>query len=250
MTTNNLLFDETIKYLEKESGTNKFYLTQPHLLYLSDEQSDDYLKLMANSKYHGKFHAPTLSIVEDNIDSIARHTKNQVSLIDLGPGFPDKSLPIIKYLKSKNIATRYYPVDVNEKFLKIASNEMNKYADEVIPIHKLFKDCKNNIPPDIYDNQDILVMLGLTFMNFNSLSIINILKEIAKQKGRIIIAAELITTEGEIKDILSSYEVKEAEKFAFGPLANLCFKQDEVSYNVSYLNSRVELSFLINKDPM
>ena len=239
------LFQETLKYLKKdEKKDNHYYLIEPHLLYLSEAQSNSYINVTKNDQYFNSFHYETLELIHSNLGKICGQN-DSFSLIDLGPGYPDKSLPIARYMQSKGSLIDYYPIDISASFLQLAEKEMSSHVLAVTPICARFEECQPFIPSQAFAKTSLL-MMGITFMNFDPNLIIPLLKSIAGKEGRVMLSTELITENNSIKSILSSYQIKECEEFTFGPLKNLGLDRNSVNYLAEFRNSRVETKFLLS----
>ncbi len=246
---NDTLFQETIRFLKPDPGRpGHFLLTEPHLLYLSDEQADDYLKAMKSKAYSSSFHGPTVQIIKSNLPAMFSSIGAGVSLIDLGPGYPDKSLPIVRYLKDHAMPCRYVPVEISQPFLDIAVRHIEPLVERVYPVHAPFERCASQIPPEIY-HYTTYSMIGLTFMNFPPESLLPLLKRIAGDRGRVVVASELLTAQKTTEVVLTSYRTKEAQAVGFGPLKHLGIHEDDVTYRPVFANGRVELHYRLEHEP-
>lgn len=200
---------------------------------------------MAKPDYSSGFHSETISLINSHVTSLARAESAELVLIDLGPGFPDKALPIAKHCVLLGKKLEYWPVDVSSLFLEVAAKEVSPYAKGVTPINARFEDL-----PTVLQRYSMgssrLAMLGLTFMNFKPHYILRILKSIAGPTGRALVATELIDSEASIAQVLERYCLNEARAVAFGPLKQLGISEDDCSYQVTFQNGRVEMSFAVN----
>ncbi len=196
---------EIIKYL-KEDGSGKWLLIEPHLLYLQADSAKSYLRAMANSKYATGFHSETVKVIASRTNDIVGDERH-LCLVDLGPGYPDKAVPIASYCKEKQIKFDYVPVDINEFFLDIAVKEIKKYADNVVPIHALIEKCADKIPDTFRNNA--LVMIGLTFMNFPPAQILPLLKQIGGEGARVLSLLRFLAMR---KILMRSYEDIELQR--------------------------------------
>lgn len=245
----NEYFQQTIACLRPDPGRRGYFLlTEPHLLYMSADQAKSYLEAMEDPDYASSFHCPTVKLIESNLPEIFWNVSESVSLIDLGPGYPAKSIPMAKYLQEQGVHCTYIPVDVSNHFLEIAEKTMAPFAARVYPIHATFETCSGHIPSGAL-RQTTYCMIGLTFMNFMSDQILPLLKEISHNQGRVIIASELVTEHNTIEKILSSYRTPEAQQVGFGPLHHLGLAGDQLTYHPVFANGRVELQFSLNGDP-
>lgn len=242
-------FQCTVECLKPDPDRKGYFLlTEPHLLYMSEDQAGSYLKAMENPDYTSSFHNPTVKIIESNLPEIFRDFGKGVSLIDLGPGYPDKSMPIAKYLRQRGIPCKYVPVDISSSFLEIAKKSIAPIAEQVYPIHDRFETCLEQIPSEVYQ-YTTYCMIGLTFMNFVPEHILILLKDIARDQGRVIIASELITKQNTTEKIINSYRARETKLVGFGPLQHLGLNIDELAYNPVFSNGRVELQFQLKAKP-
>ncbi|MDP2600890.1 MAG: L-histidine N(alpha)-methyltransferase [Deltaproteobacteria bacterium] len=248
MTTHLPFFDE-IKRCLRKVGPNLWELTEPHLLYLDDEQAVGYLKLMQDQSYSKSFHNETVQLIENHLNDLFPSGERSISLIDLGPGYPDKALPMAKFLRNKNTEIYYYPVDVSLKYLDLAKEEMAPFCKGVFPINALFESAYEQMPKDAYE-RPVFVMIGLTFMNFPGSSILQLLKQLARRQGGgwAIFATELITPQNQIDGILNAYRGETMGEFTFGPLRHLGFNYDRSTFEPIYENHRVEHRFTIEEE--
>ena len=234
-----ILAKEVLKCLKRNPITNSWELIEPHLLYLSPVQSNAYLKAMNSQKYSTGFHSDTIEIIRANCAEIVG--KESLCLIDLGPGYPDKALPMGEYCKRNGIALHYVPIDVSDTFLEIAEKEMKPFCVKTSPVHSMFETSAIHLRE--VDRSCSLAMIGLTFMNFPPEVFLPLLKAIAGPSGRGLVASELRSEEGDMKPLLARYEIPEARNFGFGPLELLGLSQDDVSFRVEFNQGRIELRF-------
>lgn len=242
-------FQQTVEGLRPDPERQGYFLlTEPHLLYMSNDQAKSYLEAMEDPEYAASFHCPTVKLIESNLPGIFRNVGGSVSLIDLGPGYPDKSIPMARYLKEHGVRFTYIPVDISKSFLDIAAGAMAPFAVQVHPIHAKFETCSKLIPSSARQHTTYC-MIGLTFMNFIPDQILLLLKKISHDQGRVIIASELITEHNTTEKILHSYLAPEAQQVGFGPLRHLGLSDDELAYHPIFTNGRVELQFSLKEDP-
>jgi uncharacterized SAM-dependent methyltransferase len=172
-----------------------------------------------------------------------------LSIIELGPGVSDLTLDIASFIFSKGGKIEYYPIDINQNFLEISNHVMQNFVRNVYPIHSEFENCFELIPPFAY-NQNHIVSIGLTFMNFEASYIIGILKKIAQNSGKVLISTKIVSNDkSSTDDITKGYaDNEQAIKFAFSPLEILGIDRYSVNPIVRYRNSRIEMCFQINKE--
>ena len=241
--------EEILSHLaQDQSNSAKFYLIEPHLLYTSDEQAKGYLKVMKSPQYTSGFHDPTVETIIQNLENLFGNHSKKLSFIDLGPGYPDKALPIAKYFKKQGTPFDYYPIDVSREFLRVSEQAMHDQASLVKPIQSLFEECGQFIPNKIYQGS-VMSCIGLTFMNFDSKFILKLLKDISGKEGSILIASELITKDKPIKKILHQYDNQETLDFTFGLLKKLEISPNMVKFTPKFENQRVEMTYEFLQSP-
>jgi len=224
-----------------------FLLIEPHLLYLSDEQASAYLEAMDNEEYAGAFHGPTVEIIKENLSTLLADAADGVALIDLGPGYPDKSLPMVQYLKERSVPCRYVPVDVSRPFLDLAARHVEPFVEQVHPVFARFEECASHIPAEVY-RYTAYCLIGLTFMNFAPETVLPLLKSIAGPGGRAMVASELLSARKTPEQVLASYRTREAQAFGFGPLELLGLRENEFTHQAVFTNGRVELQYKRRED--
>jgi len=221
----------------KQISSHQWSLAEPHLLYLEDNQVASYLKTMENKSYSGGFHSEMVEILSNNIPKVFKGV-SEINLVDLGPGYPDKSLLIGKGYKNKGILN-YYPVDISKKYLEITEKEMEPYCSKVVPVHLKFDDLPGSM--EYPRGPKTFVIIGLTFMNFDGDYILKLLRQISNGEGKVIIASELLSKG--TNEILSQYQVPEAKTFAFGPLNILGFSIHYFKFSINFDGRKIELLF-------
>ena len=202
---------------------------------------------MANEAY-SSFHTETVETIASYSEKIIGVKSSGFSLFDLGPGYPDKAIPLAKFCKTNSIDLEDYPVDISEEFLKLASKEMAPYSKSVFPIHARFEDLLPKIK-NLKIRENSLFMIGLTFMNFEPDLILSLLKRLARAKSKILLATEILSSDGETESIVSKYSIPQAKEVAFGPLAIMGIKRKSVKDIVLFANGRIEMSFKLLTEP-
>jgi hypothetical protein len=233
-------YDETKKYLKKtDNGLWEF--TSPHVLYLTTEQGKTYSSNKEDTDYN-RFHDETVEIIDNNKQDILSYFDTDFTLVDLGPEYPDKTLPLMKEMHRQNRSLHYIPVDINPDYVQIAVNAAMPFAQKIYGMQSLFEECADKIPTESYSSR--FVFIGLTFMNFDPDKIIQMMKIIAGQGGTIGIATELITDQNSIHDIISHYQNENVRQFALGPIKNLDIDHHKIEFDIRFDNHRVEVGFI------
>ncbi len=233
------------------SDSGSFMLSDSCLLYLSEKQSLAYIEAMGNPTYNSGFHVPLVQIIENNTElitaKILQHG-SEIDFIDLGPGFPDKSMPILRSLRPLR-KVNYIPVDINKNFLSLAAKAVEPLVTSCTPVQALFNSYAEH--RKIYTNQAAnFVMLGLTFMNLEQNSFIEIVRKICCNNTTLLVAAEVNLGSVHQKKLHNRYLTPEAASFVAGPLnlANISYIQH--SYFVRQRQNRIEMGFVTDIDQM
>lgn len=235
-----MFYEETKKFLKK-TADGVWEITSPHVLYLSSDQGKAYSSNKADPAYNS-FHDETVQIIDRHKQEILSLLGDRLTLIDLGPEYPDKTLPLIKEFQRQNKSLDYVPVDINADYVKIAEDAARPYAGRVFGIKSLFEECAGQIPAETHPHK--LVFIGLTFMNFHPAKAMSMMRSIAGENGSIGFASELITDKNSIDDIKQHYLNESVSDFAMGPLKNLGVDHRDVEFNVQFNQGRVEIGFV------
>ena len=87
--------------LWKRAGRRPLYGSAAHsIFYLLDRQAEVYLDLMRCSSYGRVFHATIRKLIDQRSGSIISGLRAPLDLIDLGPGYPGKTFPILQHMRS------------------------------------------------------------------------------------------------------------------------------------------------------
>ncbi len=231
-----------------EPNPRQLRLDEPFWLYLTDPQADTYLSLMGDDTYSSPFHAPARDLIENNTSDIVADLPPPILLLDLGPGYPDKSLPIISYLADSHISCRYCPVDISSRFLQVAVDAMKPFAVPVSSFHCLFEELPERLStnPIVASEHTRLVLLGLTFMNFEPHSILGLIRRLLRPHDAFLVAASL--RQGETDDLLSPYRTETARRFNFFPLSLVGLEPEHMDYFVRFSGGRIEMGFTIGQE--
>lgn len=180
--------------MKRKKRNRTLYLDQPSNLYLADAQVNAYLKLMGNAAYSAVFHNPTRDLIAKNVSRIVKGLRTPIHIIDLGPGYPDKTFPLLEKLDTRNCV--YIPVDIGKRFLKVAVDAIKKYHIKSLPQHVLFEDMPKFLTAKYFKNASVrrLVVLGLTFMNYRPTVIVGLLRKMMRP-GDVLVVVELVVTQ-------------------------------------------------------
>lgn len=222
------------------------WLDQPQNLYLTGKQANTYLDLMRDKEYSKNFHNPLRDLLSRKKELLLENLIEPICIIDMGPGYPDKTLPLFAYLKKKKLKCCYMPVDISPKFLSVATQALQPYGFPIKPQNCLFEELPSRLSHSSFSNDRgcRLIILGLTFMNYRPLQIAKLLSKIARPRDVILLATEHVESDREEK-IVSPYRTQKAEKFGFMPLEMLDVNRNKVRYFATFSRGRIEMGFKI-----
>lgn len=219
-------------------------ITSPHVLYLSPAQGQAYSANKTNSDYNS-FHDTTVNIILDNSTDIIAPYNDGFTLVDLGPEYPDKTLPLMQTAHARGVVMDYVPVDINPNYITIAENAARPYARYVQGIQSLFEDCANKIPANTHKSR--MVFIGLTFMNFEPDVILKTMRSIAGPSGHVGVATEFIGPTNTPDKIEDHYRNEQVRKFALGPATNLNIDPAGLDFDIRFRNHRIEFGFVATR---
>jgi hypothetical protein len=224
------------------SDGHTLWLHRPANLYLIEKQADMYLKLMSQP-YGDGFHAKIRSLIATHREDLLAGFGQRLDLIDLGPGYPDKSFPLLWYMQQQKMTGRYMPVDISRRFLDVAVTACRPFGFTIVPHHSLFEELPEQLPKNS-DAAQRLVMMGVTFMNYAPEEMVPLLRRMVRPGDSAVIAGELYNEESTVS-MIAPYETAEAKHFNFLPLELLGIPESSLQYFVRLARSRIEMGFTV-----
>ena len=222
-------------------GNCTLWLDSPFNLYLIDRQADVYLGLMQLSSYGEGFHATIRKVIERHSDSIISKLAAPLNVIDLGPGYPDKTFPLLERMRTEHLSGCYIPVDISRRFLKLAANACRPFGFPVEPCHSLFEELPGRFSTESAPSGR-LVLMGVTFMNYAPERACRLLSRLIRPGDAAVVAVELLR-DGGLESVMQPYRTEQAKTFNFLPLEIVGVNPDSVSYFVRFERSRIEMGF-------
>jgi uncharacterized SAM-dependent methyltransferase len=222
-------------------------LAEPHLLYMTEQQSRLYEKATAeNHNYADLIDKPICDLLAKHLDEILERLTDTVAFIDLGPGYPNKSLLVIDHLLPRRISITYYPVDVSPYFLKEAVEAVENKGVHAIPLLERFETLGSIL--DLNTNSTTRVLfLGLTFNNFEIDRILGILANITRIGDLCLVCVQ--TPDGlSLSEIVKPYTGEKIEAFAFQPLKAVGFSKYDFEYQPVFEDNCVKTRFTLLRD--
>jgi hypothetical protein len=224
-------------------GESVIWLDRPFNLYLLERQADSYLGLMRSAVYGEGFHATIRTLIEENSAALLAGLRPPLDLIDLGPGYPDKTLPLLSRMCREGIRGRYVPVDISCRFLNLAAETCCGFGLSVQPLHLLFEELPARLGAI---GPSRLIIFGVTFMNYEPDIACRLLSQLMRPGDIALIAVELLR-QGCLESAMAPYRSEEARAFNFIPLDILGIPAASVEYFVQFERGRIEMGFELTR---
>ena len=218
-------------------------ISDPANLYLTDRQARLYEAATAqNCEYEVHINQPIESLLFRNFKNIFKSTYSNVDFIDLGPGYPAKSMIILEYLQKICQNLSYYPVDVSDYFLARASEAAAIRGIKVQKIKCRFEDLSISIDSLCGSTADRIFFLGLTFCNFEIGNICRIIESLIGPNDICLVCSQ--SADLASKHLLMPYMNEKVKKFSFGYLMFLGLKADEFIYEPRLIGDCIQTTFV------
>jgi uncharacterized SAM-dependent methyltransferase len=174
--------------------------------------------------------------------------KSNVVLVDLGPGYPTKTIPIVDMLRARTKRLVYCPVDINPHFLSLACTRISKFRDvRVHPFQQLFQYLLRSQLSNVATGRhaQLIVSIGPTFMNFAASEISSILRRLTRTGDLCLVCAQFKSPRITPAALIEPYDTADVERFNFSILKHIGFKSNEVSYFVDFAHHCVNMGFRV-----
>ncbi|OVE78862.1 hypothetical protein BVY00_01690, partial [bacterium G20] len=158
------------------------------LLYTPDAEKKYETIQQTDNAYYQEVTRPERDYLKKVASDIAESLPDKFEYIDLGPGTEHKEQFFFDELKKQNKDFIYKPVDINERFLRMATEYADKQGLPVAPLLSPFEELPVRL--DGFDNMRF-VSLGLTYANYSPGEILPLLKSIAANKGQVFIDVQI-----------------------------------------------------------
>src|SRR5581483_8533641 len=209
------------------SSGDAIWLGNPSNLYLVEKQANAYLKLMARP-YGDGFHARIRSLIARHSGDLLTGLGRIIDLVDLGPGYPDKTFPLLTYMQLHHMDGRYMPVDISQRFLDVSVAACRPFGFPIVPHHLLFEE----LPAELRKARtrgNRLILMGVTFMNYKPERILPLLGDMANTGDSVVLAGELYQPH-KIDAMLAPYQTEQAKAFNLLPLEVAGISQSSLRY--------------------
>ncbi len=231
-----------------DSQTDKknqvLHLDRPYNLYLVHDQAELYLETIATAPFERQLYRPLIHLLQSEAGTMLADLGPNIDLIDLGPGLPDKSLPLVDFLDSSSRGFRYIPVDISSHFLSLTTSYFRYRRFPILPLQVLFEELPSVLhnDPRFLPDRIRVVNIGLTFNNYQPTEIIPLMHNIMGPFGIGVLATESIDLT-DPNDILVPYVTSDADTFNFRMLALLGFERADFEYYAVLNGDCVNMGF-------
>lgn len=255
MAINSLIFKELVKRsYTLEGRTRVWNLADSKLWYLTPSQAQGFLDLEDNKDYKKSIIDKEISLIQKNIKGIIKNLPAKYyNIIDLGCGDGKKGALFIKEFNSENKKVRYCPIDISSYMVeKAAINTIRALkVAEMLAFKWNISDFENliNVTPLLREQNfknHFFLLLGNTLGNFDRNDILDGICQGMGKNDLLLIGNGLKTTFQ--KAMLKPYEDRLLDYFLVQVLLQIGLDKKGVEYGVRFINSRVEMIYIIKKD--
>jgi len=225
-------------------SNNLIRVSSPHFLYATRKQAKAYESATnGNDAYQEKLDKPLRGLIDSNMFSLTDGMEGPVHFIDLGPGYPSKSLSILDRLNEKCELT-YIPVDVSPYFLDRAALTASGRGIRTHRQLSQFEDIDTILERSLHDaNAKRFCFLGLTFNNFPADYISNLIAGLLDERDRCVICCQS-STERSHSELIKPYSSESVDKFCFLPLELLGFRREDFTFSPTFEDEAVRIQYV------
>jgi len=216
----------------------------PADLYISDDQAVAFERATTeNNEYQTSLDQPILDMVSEISSEVSSNISGPLHFVDLGPGFPSKSLVLIDKLISDKHRLQYFAVDVSQFFLDRAigavQNRNITTAGFKVSFDKLAPRLDRRL---LLEQATRICFLGLTYNNFPLDEINPILADITNEGDILVICFQ--TSENQTnEDLVRPYKSNAVDNFCFLPLSHLGFKRKDFEFEVRFRENGIRVGY-------
>lgn len=157
-----------------------FYLPGSDQIYESvQEEGGAYFDLVTK---------PERDFLEYAAPQIIEQLVDGFTYIDLGPGTEHKEQYIFDAAKQAGKTFKYIPVDISERYLRMATTYAQRQSIETQALRTSFEELPHTLDGT---NGRRFVSLGLTYSNYYPQFILSLLKQIARGDGKIFVNTQI-----------------------------------------------------------
>jgi len=250
---NDLLFSEIQKRGYRLEGKTRVWdLSDSKLWYLTPKQAQGFLDLEKTKGYRDSIIAKEIGLIKQNLNYfISEFKRKSANIIDLGCGDGKKAALFIDGFKAE-LNIRYCPVDISAYMVnKAARTVRDLKLSDVLEFKWNVSDFENlnNITPLFRDRKyknHFMMLLGNTLGNFEEGNILHGIKQ-SMTKGDVLLIGNGINGDKK-KDWIKEYTDPKINSWLMNIPILLGISPKQLEYNVRFVNSRIEESYLVKKD--
>ncbi len=221
-------------------------LDDSKLWYLNSEQIQAYLGL--GEDYKKGMHYPEINLIERNIVEFVDRLPDCSSFVDLGCGEALKTVEIVAHAQEQGRRISFYPVDISQQMLEIATKNAAKVGVAAHPLNYDFEQL-NELVSLLPKDRPIFFNLGANFANFDRKKILDSVAGVMKEGDSVYFSAQLSDTD--IAFIVKGYCDIGAKKMVLGVVNSIGFKEQDVDYGARFntVTREIELYIVIKCVP-
>ena len=209
-----------------------------YLLYMDHWGAENWLALDKSKKF--SVTSQLTKLTQENIGSIAQFLPRDINIVSIGVGSGEKDHILLKELvPKKNI--KYYPIDINEYFVDMTLQGIEKLPIEKTGIVGSIEDISTI--KTYLDSPYMLCMLGNTFCNYEPDRILKILNENLDITDFFLLDCQLFpqATDSSVakKDLEEMYRCEENVTFNKYPLIKYGMNPDNIQFHMELLSTNL-----------
>jgi uncharacterized SAM-dependent methyltransferase len=255
MKVNNLIFHELLKRGYRLEGKTRVWdLADSKLWYLTPKQAQGFLDLEKSKGYKEHIIEKEVLLIKSHLDEIVKKLPfKYCNLIDLGCGDGKKAALFIHEL-NKFLTFRYCPIDISSYMVSKAAQNIRKLkVGEVLEFRWNISDFENleNSTPLFRDrkfNHHFMLLLGNTFGNFDKGNLLSGIVNSMNKTDVLLIGNGI--SNGREREWVEDYRDEQINKWLIKIPELLGFNKNEVSYDVRFVDSRIEEMYIVKKDKL
>lgn len=252
MEVNDLIFKELLKRgCQLEGKTRVWNVADSKLWYLTPKQAQGFLDLSKTEGYKKTIIEKEVSLIKQNMqDFVSALPKVSCNIIDLGCGDGQKASLFIHEL-AKHMKIRYCPIDISSYMVSKAANTIRTMkVGEVLEFKWNISDFENlnNITSLFRETgfeTHFMILLGNTLGNFDREDILHGIKTSMNKDDILLIGNGLKSGH---EDWTEEYKDNIINKWLIHIPQQLGLTKNDISYDVRFINSRVEELYILRKN--
>lgn len=172
----------------KPIGNGTWDYSDSLLIYLPGADEEYEAIQEDESAYNRLVTVPERAYLESIANDLVSGLPNEFDYIDLGPGTEHKEQFVFDAARTQGKTFTYIPVDISEKYLRMAGKYAEAQGIAAVPLRAAFEEVAQKLGSA---ERPRFISLGLTYGNYESAQILEVLKGIAGPNGTTFINAHL-----------------------------------------------------------